>query len=75
MFLTKIQTHCKKQNAKTLENAKVKRYFEFRPPSWTSDAILNITKNLSSMKYVRLKYKLKSKNRTQKCPELTELWL
>jgi hypothetical protein len=27
------------------------------------------------MKYVQLKYKLKSKTRTQKCSKLTGLWL
>jgi hypothetical protein len=41
-------------------------YFEFRPPCWTSDAILNPAKNFSSVKYVELKYQIKSKNRMQK---------
>jgi hypothetical protein len=41
-------------------------YFEFQPAYWKSDAILNLAKNFSSVKYVRLKYKLKSLNRTQK---------
>jgi hypothetical protein len=28
--------------------------FKFQPPSWASDAILNLIKNFSSMKYVQL---------------------
>jgi hypothetical protein len=43
-------------------------YFEFRPAYWTSDAIWNLTKNFSSVKYVRLKYKLKSKTERKNVP-------
>jgi hypothetical protein len=50
-------------------------HFEFRPAFWTSDAILNLTKNFCSVKYFWLKYNLKSLNRTQKSSKHTELWL
>jgi predicted histidine transporter YuiF (NhaC family) len=66
MLLTKIQTYCKKHNAKILENARIMLF-------WILAAILNIRRHLeyykkkSSMKYFRLK----SENRAQKYSKLT----
>jgi hypothetical protein len=73
--------HVADKNTNSLQKTGHRKYwkvpklssFEFRPPSWTSEAILNLTKK-SSMEYVGLKYKPKSKNRTQKCSKLTEFW-
>jgi hypothetical protein len=40
--------------------------FEIWQPSWTSEAILNPTKNFFSMNYVQLKYKLNQKTERKK---------
>jgi hypothetical protein len=69
MLLTKVQTHFNKQNANILKKAKVVAYapLNFGRHLGHLEPILDhleSDKNFSSMKYVQLKYKLKSKNRT-----------
>jgi hypothetical protein len=45
------------QRTRTQKKWKIPKvsFIEFRPPSWTSDIILNLTKNVSFVKYFRLK--------------------
>jgi hypothetical protein len=56
--LDKLLKHKLIAKNKTLKYWKMPKLgsFEFWPPAWTSDAILNL-KSFSSMKYVWLKYK------------------
>jgi hypothetical protein len=59
MLLVDIEPHCKRLYAKILTNLKFML-------AWFSAAILNLTKNFSSMKYAWSKYKPRTKNRMQK---------
>jgi hypothetical protein len=69
MLWTRIQTHGKEQNAK------IPKFFSFQFQPSSIRRHLEFSKKKSSMKYDRLKYKLKSKNKEQKCSKLTELWI
>jgi hypothetical protein len=71
--------HVAGQNIKALQRTECKNvansqsfaFLDFQPPSWTKHAILNLTKNYLSMKFVWSKYKPKTKFRMQKI-ELVE---
>jgi hypothetical protein len=72
MLLTKIQTHCKKQDAKMLQNAKVMLIS-------ISAAILDRRhlvsgKNLLFYEIFPTRKSSNLKIRTQKCSKLTEFW-
>jgi hypothetical protein len=50
-------------------------YFEFRQAYWTTDAILNLTKNLFFCEICPTKIQAQIKTERLKCSKLTELWL